>query len=181
MGVARSNGLTVAMRTVASEEAMTADWARMPADVLECISARIADETPSVSRAVYDVSSKPRWTIGRECDNPRKRNPRQLWPEETGLSLGHPLRHVEQQMPIVLGQAPHQRRYALEETLLFGRAPPRHLVRGLSPEQIRQFRCFLSVVEELVERNLQGAGQLLQGFDRRNRMAVFYSRDIAPQ
>ena len=63
MGDERSYGNTVAVRVVNSEDAMTADWARIPYDTLERISARIVNEVPGVNRVVYDISSMPPSTI----------------------------------------------------------------------------------------------------------------------
>jgi GMP synthase (glutamine-hydrolysing) len=63
MGDYRTYGLTIVVRVVESEDAMTADWVRLPGDVLERISTRIVNEVPGVTRVVYDISSKPPGTI----------------------------------------------------------------------------------------------------------------------
>lgn len=54
---------TIAIRVVDSEDAMTAKWVPLPADLLETLSSRIMNEVPHVSRVVYDISSKPPSTI----------------------------------------------------------------------------------------------------------------------
>jgi GMP synthase (glutamine-hydrolysing) len=63
MGDGRTYGLTVAVRVVQSDDAMTADWVRLPGDVLEKMSTRIVNEVAGVTRVVYDISSKPPSTI----------------------------------------------------------------------------------------------------------------------
>ena len=63
MGDGRTYANTIAVRVVDSLDAMTADWTRLPMEVLERISVRIVNEVPGVNRVVYDISSKPPSTI----------------------------------------------------------------------------------------------------------------------
>jgi GMP synthase (glutamine-hydrolysing) len=63
MGDGRTYESPVIVRVVTSEDAMTADWARLPFDVLEAIASRIVREVPGVNRVAYDITSKPPGTI----------------------------------------------------------------------------------------------------------------------
>jgi GMP synthase (glutamine-hydrolysing) len=60
----RTHAYPPILHAVTSDDAMTADWARLPYDLLASISTRVINEVPCINRVAYDISSKPPATIG---------------------------------------------------------------------------------------------------------------------
>ena len=73
MGDERTYAYPIVIRAVTSDDAMTADWARLPYDVLERLSTRLINEVPGVNRVALDITSKPPGTIEWESARPLER------------------------------------------------------------------------------------------------------------
>ena len=63
MGDERTYDYTLALRAVQSQDFMTAQWSRLPYDLLEKVSGRIVNEVPHINRVCYDITSKPPATV----------------------------------------------------------------------------------------------------------------------
>jgi len=85
MGDERTYAYPIVIRAVTSDDAMTADWARLPYDVLARLSSRIINEVPGVNRVALDITSKPPLPLNRLLSPPHWRRPAGF----AGQAAGH--------------------------------------------------------------------------------------------
>src|SRR5215470_8398754 len=94
------------------------------------------------------------------------------------LPIGHFLSHVEQQLAIFVVGLAEQAAKLVQVTSLLAGAAPGDVVGGLTLGQIRQLRWLFTVVEELIKRAFEGAGQLLQSLNGGNSVTIFDSGNV---
>jgi hypothetical protein len=101
------------------------------------------------------------------------------FPTEPGdrenLAVGHLLSHVEQEPTVRFFDATHQPAELVQKTSLFPGTAPNDIVSASALREIGELRGFLSVIEELVERDFESAGHFFQSFNGWNCMAVFHA------
>ena len=95
------------------------------------------------------------------------------------LAVRHFLGHVKKELTIGLIGLAQQPPKLVEVAGVFARTTPRNVIRRFSLWKVRQFRWFLAVVEQLIEWALKSTGELFQGFDGRDSVAVLYAGNIA--
>jgi len=95
------------------------------------------------------------------------------------LAVRHFLGHVKKKLTIGLVGLAQQPPKLVEVASVFARITPRNVIRRFSLWKVRQFRWFLAVVEQLIEWALKSTGELFQGFDGRDSVAILYAGNIA--
>src|SRR5689334_11465943 len=97
------------------------------------------------------------------------------------LAGRHLLSHVQQQPPVAFFDATHQPAELAQKTSLFPGAAPDNIVGAFALRKVGELGWFLSVIEELVERDFQSARHFLECFNGRNGMAIFDAGNIAAE
>src|SRR5437667_11556930 len=96
-----------------------------------------------------------------------------------GLSVGHFLGHVQNELAISFFHFAQQAAKLVEKACIFTDAAPGDVIRRLPLGEIRQLRRFLTVIKELIEWALESASQLFQRLDGRDSMTIFEARNVA--
>src|ERR1700680_2773773 len=97
------------------------------------------------------------------------------------LARGHLLSHVKQEPTVAFFNATHEPAKLVQKTGLFPGAAPDDLVGAFALQKVGKDGGLFSVIEELIERDVQSARHFLQRFNGRNRVAIFHARDIATE
>jgi hypothetical protein len=130
-----------------------------------------------VKRLAKVIASEPESLYGRE----RLSDSWKGIGNPPDLAGGHLLGHVKQKPPVAVFDATHQPAKLAQQTSLFPGATPNDFVGASALRKVGKLGWFFSVIEELVERDFQGASHFLECLDGRNRMAIFDARYIAAE